>query len=234
MDLGKGVFRLRNPTTGLLLKKSVNACRLKPYRKKKQWPPLRLGNKSLFQTGSPSSSFNNTKGTGKRPRLLESDSEIEEPSTDESVPPLPPPMPTLKQLQNRAPSKKKLKISSSFFDNSSHTPEHTQEHEQCSPDDCTCMSPLRPPMPSLNHQLKTSEPFPRGFASSTLVLDGGYYPDFFPMGVDAPSPILGNAAACLKLPETSPRPQPPETSSRTWTLEHGVNHRRETCRGASI
>ena len=48
-DLGKGVFRLRNPTTGLLLKKSVNACRLKPYRKKKQHPPLHLGNNSLFQ-----------------------------------------------------------------------------------------------------------------------------------------------------------------------------------------
>jgi len=38
-DLGKGVFRLHNPATGLLLKKCVNACRLKPY----------LSNNSLFQ-----------------------------------------------------------------------------------------------------------------------------------------------------------------------------------------
>ena len=48
-ELGKGVFRLRNPSTGLLLKKSVNACRLKPYRKKKQQSPLHLTNSSLFQ-----------------------------------------------------------------------------------------------------------------------------------------------------------------------------------------
>ena len=52
-DLGKGVFRHRNPTTGLLLKKSVNACRLKPYHKKKpQPPPLHLGNNSLFHCSS--------------------------------------------------------------------------------------------------------------------------------------------------------------------------------------
>ena len=46
--LGKNVFRLRNPTTGLLLKKSVNACRLKLYRER-QRPPLHLSNTSLFQ-----------------------------------------------------------------------------------------------------------------------------------------------------------------------------------------
>ena len=49
-DLGKGIFKLCNPTTGLLLMKSVNACRLKPYHKKKpQLSPLHLGNNSLFQ-----------------------------------------------------------------------------------------------------------------------------------------------------------------------------------------
>ena len=50
-DLGKGVFRLHNPTTGLVLKKSVNACRLKPYRKKQQRSPLHLLNSSVFQVG---------------------------------------------------------------------------------------------------------------------------------------------------------------------------------------
>jgi len=48
--LGKGVFRLCNQTTGLLLKKSKNGCHLKLYQKKKQQrPPLRLSNSSLFQ-----------------------------------------------------------------------------------------------------------------------------------------------------------------------------------------
>ena len=52
-DLGKGVVRLRNPATGLLLKKVVNACRLKPYCKKKQpRSPLHLSNSSLFQVRS--------------------------------------------------------------------------------------------------------------------------------------------------------------------------------------
>ena len=49
--LGKNVFRLRNPTTGLLLKKSVNACRLKLYRER-QRPPLHLSNTSLFQVNT--------------------------------------------------------------------------------------------------------------------------------------------------------------------------------------
>ena len=31
-DLGKGVFRLKNPATGHVLKKAVNAIRLKQYR----------------------------------------------------------------------------------------------------------------------------------------------------------------------------------------------------------
>ena len=48
-DLGKGAFRLCNPSTALLLKESVNAYRLKPYRKKKQHSPLHLTNSSLFQ-----------------------------------------------------------------------------------------------------------------------------------------------------------------------------------------
>ena len=30
-DLGKGCFRIKNPTTGLILKKAVNTCRLKKY-----------------------------------------------------------------------------------------------------------------------------------------------------------------------------------------------------------
>ena len=46
--LGKNVFKLRNPATGLILKKSVNACRLKLYRER-QRPPLHLNNTSLFQ-----------------------------------------------------------------------------------------------------------------------------------------------------------------------------------------
>ena len=49
--LGKNVFRLRNPTTGLLLKKSVNGCRLKLYHKR-QWPPLHLSNTSLSQVNT--------------------------------------------------------------------------------------------------------------------------------------------------------------------------------------
>ena len=50
----------------------------------------------LFQTGSPSSNFVTTKRTGKRrPRVFESDSEIEQP---DPMPPLPPPMPSLNQL----------------------------------------------------------------------------------------------------------------------------------------
>ena len=49
--LGKNVFRLRNLTTSLLLKKSVNACRLKLYRER-QRPPLHLSNTSLFQVNT--------------------------------------------------------------------------------------------------------------------------------------------------------------------------------------
>ena len=30
-DLGKGVFKLKNPSSGHILKKTVNSCRLKPY-----------------------------------------------------------------------------------------------------------------------------------------------------------------------------------------------------------
>ena len=53
----------------------------------------------LFQAGSPSSNFVTTKRTGQcRPRVFESDSEIEQPDPDESMPPLPPPMPSLNQL----------------------------------------------------------------------------------------------------------------------------------------
>lgn len=41
-DLGRGVMRLRNPTTGLLLKKTYNASRLKPYCKKREQPSTTL------------------------------------------------------------------------------------------------------------------------------------------------------------------------------------------------
>ena len=42
----------------------------------------------------------------------------------------------------------------------------------------------------IENQLHYSAPAtPSCFASSTLVLDGGYCPDFFPLMVDAPSPI---------------------------------------------
>ena len=30
-DLGKGVFKLKNPSSGHILKKTVNSCRLKAY-----------------------------------------------------------------------------------------------------------------------------------------------------------------------------------------------------------
>ena len=43
----------------------------------------------LFQTRSPSLNFVSTKRTGKRPRVFESDSEIEQPDPDESMPPPP-------------------------------------------------------------------------------------------------------------------------------------------------
>ncbi len=75
----------------------------------------------LSQTGSPSSSFNTTKCTGKRPRVLDSHSEAE---FDESIPPLPPSMTTLDELRrsSRVPPRKKLKISKSFLDESIEPP----------------------------------------------------------------------------------------------------------------
>ena len=46
-DLGKGVYKLRNSTTGILLKKTQNISRLKLYRKKNV--PFKLANISAFQ-----------------------------------------------------------------------------------------------------------------------------------------------------------------------------------------
>ena len=131
----------------------------------------------LFQTGPPNSSFK-----GKRSR--EPDSEVEQPNSDESMPPLDKSMPPLDES----------------------------------------IPPLPPPMPPL-HQLcnlvqnppkkvkfsnsfldDSDEPLEkhhRGFASSTLEIEGGYYPDFLPLMVNAPSPI----------PETAPSPIPEKAAT---------------------
>ena len=63
-DLGKGVFKLRNSTTGILLKKTQNSSRLKLYRKKncKQSPPPSSGSQCAMRSE-------------KRYRLIDSDSE---------------------------------------------------------------------------------------------------------------------------------------------------------------
>ena len=115
-------------------------------------------------------------------------------------------MPSFNQLPRPGltPSKKKLKMSNSFFDFSSFT----KEHEQPTPDQP--IDPLPLPMP-INHQLKMSDSFlgdstepPRGFDSTTMVVEGGHYPDFFPLMVDAPSPITVKAPpwvlCCCALP----------------------------------
>ena len=122
-------------------------------------------------------------------------------------------MPSFNQLPRPGltPSKKKLKMSNSLFDFSSFT----KEHEQPTPDQP--IDPLPPPMP-INHQLKMSDSFlggstepPRGFDSSTMVVEGGHYPDFFPLMVDAPSPITVKAPPCPTQPQTRPTHRQPQT-----------------------
>ena len=63
-DLGKGIFKLRNSKTGIILKKTQNASRLKLYRKKdhKQSPP-------------PNSGYRRRNRSEKLSRAIDSDSE---------------------------------------------------------------------------------------------------------------------------------------------------------------
>ena len=49
-SLGKGVYKLLNPSTGKALKKVVNVCRLKPYYSRKS----HFSDSSVFQTCSSS------------------------------------------------------------------------------------------------------------------------------------------------------------------------------------
>ena len=52
-SVGKGVYKLLNPSTGKALKKVVNVCRLKPYYSRKS-PVFHFSDSSVFQTCSSS------------------------------------------------------------------------------------------------------------------------------------------------------------------------------------
>ena len=137
--LDKNVYRIARLSTGLILKKAVNGCRLKAYHKPiekpSSYPKPRLCDSFLFQYGTPEAS-----------RCISSDAGL---GDDDTIPPLPPPMPPLNEL-------------------------------------------IRKPkavIPALNAF--------EGFTTSTPVLKGGFFPEFFP-------------GTALNLPPTSyHQPSPP-------------------------
>ena len=144
---------------------------------------------------------------------------------EDSIPPLPPPMPSLSQLCNRGPAtSKKWKVCTSFLTDDSVLQE-TRDPEDSIP-------PLPPPMPSLSQLCNQcpvtstkrkiynpDESCTEGFAISTPVLDGGYFPEFFPPMVDPPSPIF---ASSLEKPHRSSS-QPTKSSDQQQQLTNPYN-----------
>ena len=85
-NLGKGVYRLHNHTNGRILKKTVNACRLKLYRIAKKLPECK---NKILKVGEYQVAIWQYVGTcitspfhhwqkRKRPRRLDSDSSLED------------------------------------------------------------------------------------------------------------------------------------------------------------
>jgi len=178
--------------------------------------PHMLKSDSEFEQSHSEDSILPVPLTRKRPRIVEPDSEFEHPHVNDSIPPLPAPMPSLKILTQ---TRKQPRIL-----------EPDSEVEQ--PDLNDSIPPLPAPMPGLNqpvhsHSLLPENPLysqplasqndsfsdnflppeqlQRGFASSTFEIEGGYYPDFFPSNMDAPSPIPENAEPpCSQPPKDFP------------------------------
>ena len=178
-------------------------------------------------------------------------SELRSGELSDSIPPLPPPMPSLSELQsNRQPSLQlPLPLPSPASVSVDLFPSLPSPIQKC--------EPLQLSTPFHDFDDDSCSP---GFATSTPKLDGGYFPDFFPPMVDVPSQISNPAPLLppenlvhpqqlkkpthpqpcadlqpLEIPALSPKPtdtQPPSKKCRKNRLAMDVmfKRRRNKCR----
>ncbi len=240
--LDKNVYKIARLSTGHVLKKAVNGCRLKPYHKRSGKQSLyttpRLHDSFVFQRGSPSSSeasqssnsglggddtipplpspmppLSELKAKHRVPVISEDEDSNSGLGGDDTIPPLPSPMPPLSELK----AKRRVPVISEDEDSNSGL----------GGDDT--ISPLNEQIGieeqqrlNTSNTLETSPIHTTGITASTPILEGGYFPEFFPG--TPPSPILRHI---LPTQPTSAKPTLASRKRKNTGAKGLMSHRRQ-------